>query len=115
MSQPDPSFDLRRGSSKETREATRELTREIEELRKDNNRLLLITEALWRIVKERLECTDADLVNRIHDIDLEDGYLDGHKAPSPPRPCPHCGKILSKHKPRCIYCGKAVEFLPFER
>ena len=37
---------------------------------------MLITEALWRIVREKLNCTDAELVQRIHDIDLEDGRLD---------------------------------------
>ena len=88
---------------------------EIEALRFDVERLLLITEALWSIAKEKLECTDTDLTRRIADIDLEDGKLDGRKAKSPPRPCPHCQKILAKHRPRCLFCGKPVEPAPFER
>jgi len=88
---------------------------EIEALRFDVERLLLITEALWSIAKEKLECSDADLIRRIADIDLEDGKLDGRKAKSPPRPCPHCQKILAKHRPRCLFCGKPIEMEPFER
>jgi ribosomal protein S27AE len=99
----------------EARTAAREALTEVEALRFDVERLMLITEALWHIAKERLECTDEDLVRRIHDIDLEDGKLDGRKATSPPRPCPHCQRILAKHRPLCLYCGKPVEFVPFER
>jgi len=88
---------------------------EVEELRGDVGRLMLVTEALWRIVREKLNCTDAELVERIHDIDLEDGRLDGRKAISPARDCPHCGRKLVKHQLQCFYCGKPVEFMPFER
>ena len=99
-----------------TRDLAKEgMQREIEELRKDMDRLLMINEAMWRILRERLQCTDAELVQRIHDIDLEDGHLNGRKGPSPARDCPHCGRPLSKHRPTCLYCGKPVEFLPFEQ
>jgi hypothetical protein len=108
----DPAVNL----SQEARTAAREvMQREIEELRKDVDRLLMINEAMWKMLRERLEFTDAELVQRIHDIDLEDGHLNGRKGPSAPRKCPHCEKPLSKHRPTCLYCGKPVEFLPFER
>ena len=102
--------------AKEERVMAREtLQYEVEDLRKDVDRLLLINEALWRIVREKLKCTDAELVEYIHEIDLEDGHLDGRKAASPPRKCPHCERPLSKHRSVCIYCSRPVEFLPFER
>lgn len=115
MSYPNHATGSGGSAEREARTSAREAMREVEELRQDVDRLLLINEALWRIVRERLELTDEDLVHRIQDIDLEDGRLDGRKAPSPPRPCPHCQRMLSKHKPRCLYCGKPVDFLPFER
>jgi hypothetical protein len=88
---------------------------EVEALRFDVERLLLITEALWSILKEKTDLKDADLIRRIADIDLADGKLDGRKAKSPPRPCPHCQRVLAKHRPRCLFCGKQVEAAPFER
>ena len=108
----DPVLDL----AKEARVAAREMMQhEIEDLRRDVERLFLINEALWRIVRERLNCTDAELVQRIHEIDLEDGHLNGRKGPTPARKCPQCEHILAKHRPTCVFCGKPVEFLPFER
>jgi hypothetical protein len=99
----------------DARTTAREAKTEVEQLRGDVERLMLLTEALWRLVKERTECSDEDLIRRIHDIDLEDGKLDGRKAKTPPRPCPHCQRILSKHRALCLFCGKPVEFVPFER
>lgn len=104
-----------RMAASDARTTAREVKTEVEQLRGDVERLLLITEALWRITREKLDCTDAELVQRIQDIDLEDGSLDGRKAATPARDCPHCQRKLIKHQPRCFYCGKAVDFLPFER
>ncbi len=101
-------------AASDARTAAREAKTEVEELRRDVERLLLITEALWRIAREKLNCTDADLVQRIQDIDLEDGKLDGRKAATPARECPSCHRLLIKHRPTCMYCGKPVEFMPFE-
>ncbi len=95
--------------------AARDPKSEIEGLRFDVERLLLINEALWSILKEKTDLQDADLIRRIADIDLADGKLDGRKAKSPPRSCPHCQRVLAKHRPRCLFCGKPVEAAPFER
>jgi hypothetical protein len=103
------------GTANDARAAARTAKTEVEDLRGDVERLLLVTEALWRIVRERLEFTDADLVKRIHEVDLEDGKLDGRKGTTPVRDCPHCQRKLLKHRPVCFYCGKPVDFLPFER
>lgn len=73
MSYPNHATGSGGNAEREARTSAREAMREVEELRKDVDRLLLINEALWRIVRERLECTDEDLVRRIQDIDLEDG------------------------------------------
>lgn len=112
QSPPLPSSDP---AAREARVAARDAQSDVETLRFEVERLLLISEALWRIAKEKLECSDEDLVRKINNIDLEDGKLDGKKAKSPPRPCPHCQRVLMKHRPRCLYCGKSIEPTPFER
>jgi len=104
-----------RMAASDARTTAREAKTEVDELRHDLERLMLVTEALWRIAREKWGCTDQQLVERIQEIDLEDGKLDGRKSPTPARDCPHCQRKLLKHQPRCFYCGKPVEFLPFER
>ena len=75
------------------------------QLRREVNRLLMITEALWEIVRDREGLTDDDLVRRINEIDLRDGALDGRKSTAPPADCGECGRTLPKRQPVCIYCG----------
>jgi hypothetical protein len=88
---------------------------EVAELQNEVERLLLITEALWRILKEKHGLDENELVKQITLIDLEDGKLDGRKAPTPPQPCPKCQRILGKHRPRCLFCGEPIAADPFQR
>jgi hypothetical protein len=87
----------------------------VELLQQDVERLLMITEALWLLLKNERGYQDADLERIIADIDLRDGPLDGRVAPSQPRGCPYCGHTVGKKRPYCYYCGKPVGTVPFER
>jgi ribosomal protein S27AE len=88
---------------------------EVAALRGEIERLLLITEGLWRILKEKLACDDNELIKQITVIDLEDGKLDARKPATPPVPCPKCGRVLAKHRPRCLFCGEPIVMDPFAR
>ena len=88
---------------------------DVQALQSEVERLLLITEALWRIAKERLGCDENELIRQITLIDLEDGKLDSRKPTTAPKPCPKCGRVLSKHRPRCLFCGEPIAADPFER
>lgn len=101
-------------SGTSTAEADR-LRRDLDALRSDIERLFMIAEALWGMLAEQYGYTEEDLVRRIHEIDLRDGRLDGRVAPAQPSKCPHCGRILEKTRPYCIYCGKPVLQDPFAR
>ena len=74
-------------------DAAREARTEVELLRMDVERLLIISEALWRMLREKGGYTDEDLVNRMAEIDLRDGALDGKVAKGPPAQCPTPGSI----------------------
>lgn len=78
-------------------------------------RLLMITEALWEILKEQHGYTDEELIRRVGLIDLCDGRLDGREAPSGPREREQCGRMLSRKHVKCIYCGAPVVANPFDR
>jgi hypothetical protein len=84
-------------------------------LKFDVERLLMITEALWTLLKQQHGYKDEDLAKLVTEIDLRDGKLDGRIAPSEPRTCPSCGHVPGKHRPNCIYCGKPVAVDPFGR
>ena len=93
----------------------RETPGEIFQLRLDIEGLLMISEALWGVLKEKHGYTDEELLRRVADIDLRDGKSDGRVAPEPPSPCPHCGYTIRKRRPTCLYCGKPVGSTPFAR
>jgi len=78
-------------------------------------RLLLITEALWTILKEKNGLDDQELLKQIVQIDLRDGRLDGRVASTPPEPCPKCQRIVAKGSVRCMYCGEPLLMNPFAR
>ncbi len=88
---------------------------EVEVLRADIERLLMITEAMWGVLKDKFQYTDDELVNRVTAIDQRDGKLDGRVAPEAPPSCPRCGRTLERRRPFCIYCGQAIARDPFER
>ena len=91
----------------------REAKSESELVRRDIERLLMITEALWQFMKKEHGYSDEDLVGVINQIDMRDGRLDGRVAPTPPAPCPACGKINARNRSMCMYCGKPLPTTPF--
>jgi hypothetical protein len=88
---------------------------EIACLKLEIERLLLLSEALWTILKEQHGFDDEELVRRMVTVDLKDGKLDGKVAKTPPSPCPKCKRPVAKRHIRCIYCGELVPPAPFSR
>ncbi len=87
----------------------------MEMMQADLERLLMITEALWLIIKENNLVSDDELVAKIREVDLRDGRLDGRVAKQNNPDCPKCGRtVIGKH-PVCLYCGSPVERDPFAR
>jgi len=93
-----------------------EVRTENESLRFDVEKLFMITQALWTMLKEQHGYTDEQLIDRINQIDLQDGRLDGKVAKEKIRPdCPSCGRKLIGRRPVCLYCGTEVARNPFAR
>lgn len=102
-------------SASEAGAQARRAAAEVEALGNDVERILMITEALWGILKEKHGYQDQELINRVTEIDRRDGKLDGRVAPGPPPSCPKCGRTLERRRPFCLYCGQAIARDPFER
>jgi hypothetical protein len=75
-------------------------------------RTLLAFEAMWTLLREKLGLSDLELIERINELDLSDGKLDGRVRKTPVS-CPACGRTMSRKFPKCMYCGQAVMHDPF--
>lgn len=72
------------------------------------DRALLVCEALWTLLRDKMGVTEEELVDRVNQVDLSDGKLDG-KVRRPAVDCPKCRRKVARRFPRCVYCGAEVE------
>ena len=81
--------------------------RTVDRLAAEIQRLEMLNEAMWRLLKSRLDLSDEDLEPLIREVDLEDGRLDGRWKPKemPVVQCPTCQRKTSVKRPVCVYCG----------
>ena len=75
----------------------------LEELDARVDRLLLVLEAMWSMLKEQ-GLTDEQLAARIAEIDSSDGVADGRRM-IPTVTCRSCGSKVMGGLPRCQICG----------
>ena len=75
-------------------------------------RLALMTEALWTLLRDRFGMTDEELITIAHDLDLSDGKLDG-RVRRVSAECAGCGRMVGKRHKRCLYCGSETQRAPF--
>lgn len=72
---------------------------------KQLDKLGLVCQALWTLLQEKTDLTDRDLLERVTELDLKDGVLDGRYT-KPPVDCPKCGSKISRKFSRCLFCGE---------
>src|SRR6266571_1669009 len=88
--------------------AAKQARKDVELLGHDVDRLLLISEALWMLLKREHGYSDDVLTDLISNID-------GRGVKDPPRQCPYCSRPHSGNRPLCIYCGKPLNANPLSR
>jgi hypothetical protein len=74
-------------------------------------RVVLVTEAMWELLSERLGLTMDDLVARVRDVDARDGSIDGKRGATAGTPllhCPACHAAVPLGKTSCQFCGTKV-------
>jgi hypothetical protein len=71
-------------------------------------RMALTSQALWEILRSSLGITEAELLAKIHEIDLRDGKND-QRMSAQLTTCPTCRKTLNSKHSRCLYCGEPVQ------
>ena len=95
--------------------AAREAKTELELSKHDIDRLLLITEALWTLVKQQNGYTDDVLVKLVQDIDHRHSTATGVPVKDAPIACAACGRPNMAARNFCMYCGSPLPTNPFAR
>jgi signal transduction histidine kinase len=79
-----------------------------EELEERVDQILLVTEALYRLCKDRLDISDDDLRATLQTVLDEQAA----KADSQPSRCASCGAAVLRDQVRCQYCGTDTGHTP---
>ncbi len=83
----------------------RESQEGIRELRHQVERLSLLNQALWELIRDKAGLTDADLSRMAEEIDMRDGKADG-KMDGGAVTCPTCHRVSNAKHYKCMYCGE---------
>lgn len=79
----------------------------LRELEVSMSRMALACQAMWELLRERVGITEAELLEKIKEVDLRDGAADGRMTPVIVH-CPKCGKPSNTKHSQCMYCGAAI-------
>lgn len=69
------------------------------------HRMLLINRAMWELMRERLNLTEEELMQKVSDIETRESSQSGNE----PVKCAKCGRVTHQRHGRCIYCGATME------
>jgi len=96
----------------EAARTAREAASDAAEIEQRLDRTVMACEAMWLLLRDKLGLTELDLIDKINELDLSDGQLDG-KVRKTAVSCPKCRRTISRRHPRCLYCGQAIVHDPF--
>ena len=93
------------GKTADLSQRTTNLTARVKLLEASVEKLTLINRALWEIIQDNLHVSETVLKDKVNEIDLRDGVLDGKLQKREIRQCYSCGRTLQKKHQTCLYCG----------
>ena len=97
-------------AARSAKDAASEAKSDAREIRRQLDKTLMIVEALWSLLRDEHGWTDEQLVERVTEIDLRDGQLDG-RVRRTARPCSACGRMVGADRSICMWCGAQDEQL----
>ena len=96
------------------RDVARESAMSSDKTRKNTERLYLVVQAMWELLKDKAGLTDADLDAKVQEIDMRDGRRDGQDSTqTDPMKCRQCGRTILSGQTQCSWCGAQAEGGPF--
>jgi hypothetical protein len=85
------------------------LMSKIKTLEEQLDRLRLVNQALWELMRDQHGLDKFQLEQKLEEIDGRDGRVDGRLTEIGLK-CPQCGRVSNSRHGKCLYCG-----LEFER
>lgn len=86
-------------------DAMSSLESRISQLEANQERLFLLCTALAELLRDKGLATEAEILEKLREVDMRDGLADGKFGGVQVVACPKCGnKTKLRHK-HCIYCG----------
>lgn len=71
------------------------------------NTITLACQAMWELLQESQGLTNEQLQQKMEEVDLRDGKLDGRISPVV-ETCTQCGRKTSRRRSNCLYCGEPL-------
>lgn len=71
------------------------------------DKLALVSQALWELIRENTKLSDGDIERKIEEIDIRDGRKDGRMS-GKPASCPKCNRPAHTRNRVCPFCGTAL-------
>ena len=95
-------------ASSETSRRNSRANRDMKIVNANLSKILMINEALWELIRDKHGLTETDLHEKLYEIDMRDGVLDG-KNQRKATECSGCGRMVSSRHPACLYCGNVID------
>lgn len=96
------------GNARRARTKSDHVSSDLRRLTQQVDRITLASQAMWELLRDRTELTEADLAEKMLEIDLRDGIQDGRLAPGKVN-CPQCHRLTRTNRPTCLYCGTEID------
>ncbi|MCH7959641.1 MAG: hypothetical protein IID08_05900 [Candidatus Hydrogenedentes bacterium] len=80
----------------------------VAELTRKVHRLELLNQAIWELVRDRMNLSEQEIESKVKEIDQRDGIADDRISEIPLK-CPSCGRVSSSRFWKCLYCGQEFE------
>ena len=96
------------GDAAKAKTKAKSVERQLRVLEANLAKSMMINEALWEMIRDRHGLTEKDLHDKLYEVDMRDGILDG-KNQRKAVECPNCGHTVSPRHPACIYCGQVID------
>jgi hypothetical protein len=93
-----------RNTAEDAHSAARRAQWQMDDLKRKVDSLTITCQALWELLAERLNLGEELILEKMQEIDLRDGTMDGKISPTLIS-CPACARTNKANRKQCLYCG----------